>query len=62
MLCLKTMSLECKKSIEGVLGRHALPQRVAVRENGTLYWLLRDHLGSTAVVVDASGTVIGERR
>jgi RHS repeat-associated protein len=37
-------------------------QRVAVRENGTLYWLLKDHLGSTAVVVDASGTVTGERR
>jgi len=36
--------------------------RAAVRENGSLYWLLKDHLGSTAVVVDASGTVIGERR
>jgi lysozyme family protein len=36
--------------------------RVAVRENGTPYWQLTDRLGSTAVVVDASGTVIGERR
>jgi len=36
--------------------------RVAVRESGTLYWLLTDQLGSTAVVVDASGAVIGERR
>ena len=70
MLCRKTISLECRKSIECVLARHALPQRVAVRENGTPYWLLRDHpsaplrasLGSTAVVVDASGTVTGERR
>jgi hypothetical protein len=36
--------------------------RVAMREKGTLYWLLSDQLGSTSVVVDASGTVIGERR
>jgi hypothetical protein len=37
-------------------------RRVAMRENGTLHWLLGDQLGSTAVVADASGTVIGERR
>ena len=41
------------------------PKRSAgasVRKNGTLYWLLTDHLGSTAKVVDESGTVIAERR
>ncbi len=31
-------------------------QRVALRENGTLYWLLTDHLGSTAITASADGT------
>ena len=29
--------------------------RVAMRDNGTLYWLLTDHLGSTALTLDSSG-------
>jgi RHS repeat-associated protein len=37
-------------------------QRVAMRENGTLYWLLTDHLGSTAVVANESGAKVAERR
>ncbi|MGC8960758.1 MAG: N-acetylmuramoyl-L-alanine amidase, partial [Chloroflexia bacterium] len=41
---------------------YAGAQRVAMRENGTLYWLLVDHLGSTAVVADASGAKVGEVR
>jgi len=32
--------------------------RIAVRENGTLTWLIADHLGSTSVTVDASGTLL----
>jgi hypothetical protein len=36
--------------------------RVGLREKGTSHWLLSEQLGSTAVVVDASWTVTGERR
>ena len=31
-------------------------QRVAMRENSTVYYLLTDHLGSTAITVSSSGT------
>jgi hypothetical protein len=31
-----------------------------MRVNGTLYYLLGDKLGSASVVMDASGTVVGE--
>jgi RHS repeat-associated protein len=31
-------------------------QRIAMRENGALYWLLTDHLGSTAITASADGT------
>jgi len=31
-------------------------QRVAMRENSTVYYLLTDHLGSTALTVSSSGT------
>lgn len=37
-------------------------QRVAIRENSTLYYLLTDHLGSTAVTANASGGKYGELR
>lgn len=37
-------------------------KRVAMRQNSTLYWLLTDHLGSTAVAVAASGVLPGELR
>ena len=37
-------------------------ERVAVRENGTLYWLLTDHLGSTAITANSSGTRVAELR
>jgi RHS repeat-associated protein len=37
-------------------------QRIAMRKNGTLYYLLGDHLGSTSIVTDASGTVISQTR
>lgn len=33
-----------------------------MRVNGTVSYLLTDHLGSTSVTLDASGTVIGEQR
>jgi len=31
---------------------------IAMRENGTLTWLLSDHLGSTSVVADANGNLL----
>ncbi|MEZ4864118.1 MAG: hypothetical protein R3C14_22580 [Caldilineaceae bacterium] len=31
-----------------------LPQRVAMRENGALRWLLSDHLGSTAYTINGT--------
>ncbi len=33
-----------------------------MRINGTLYYMLKDHLGSASVVTDASGNVLGENR
>jgi len=35
---------------------------VALRQGGTLYYLLTDHLGSTALTVDSSGVKVGELR
>jgi len=40
----------------------AAGQRVAMRENGTPYYLLTDHLGSTAVTANSSGGKTGELR
>ncbi|RPJ44886.1 MAG: hypothetical protein EHM21_09835, partial [Chloroflexi bacterium] len=37
-------------------------QRIAMRENGALYFFLSDHLGSTAVTVDSTGNLYGELR
>ena len=34
----------------------------AMRVNGTLYYMLKDHLGSASVVTDASGNIVGEQR
>jgi RHS repeat-associated protein len=36
--------------------------RVAMRENGTLYFLLSDHLGSTSLTVNSSGERVAELR
>ena len=36
--------------------------RIAMRENGTLTWLLTDHLGSTSVTADASGNLTSSLR
>jgi len=33
-----------------------------MRINSTLYYILKDHLGSASVVTDASGTILGEQR
>jgi RHS repeat-associated protein len=38
------------------------PQRIAMRANGTLTYLLGDHLGSTSIVTNASGAKISEQR
>jgi RHS repeat-associated protein len=37
-------------------------KRIAMRVNGTLTWLLGDHLGSTSVTADASGAFQSEMR
>jgi hypothetical protein len=37
-------------------------QRIAVRENSTLYFFLSDHLGSTAITVEEDGDFHGELR
>jgi RHS repeat-associated protein len=41
---------------------YAGSQRVAMRTNGTLSYLLGDHLGSTSLVTDAAGAVVSETR
>ena len=33
-----------------------------MRINSTLYYILKDHLGSASVVTDASGTILSEQR
>src|SRR5215208_2522883 len=33
-----------------------------VREDGTRYYVLKDHLGSASVVVNQTGTIVGEDR
>lgn len=38
------------------------PAGGAMRVDGTLYYVLKDHLGSASVVTDASGNVVGEQR
>jgi RHS repeat-associated protein len=37
-------------------------QRVAMRKDGTLSYLLTDHLGSVSAVVDGTGTLISQQR
>ena len=37
-------------------------QAVAMRKNGTLYWLVGDHLGSTSLTASADGTLYSEIR
>ena len=41
---------------------YAGSQRIAMRENGTLSYLLSDHLGSTSLVTDSAGTLISETK
>ncbi len=38
------------------------PVAGAMRINNTLYYTLKDHLGSASVVTNASGTILGENR
>jgi len=38
------------------------PVAGAMRINSTLYYILKDHLGSASVVTDSSGNVVGEQR
>jgi RHS repeat-associated protein len=41
---------------------YAGAQRIAMRSNGTLFFTLGDHLGSTSLTTSATGTVISELR
>jgi len=41
---------------------YANGQRVAMRENSTVYYLLSDHLGSTALTVSSGGVKVAELR
>ncbi len=41
---------------------YAGAQRIAMRKDGTLNYLLGDHLGSTSLTTDASGNVVSELR
>jgi len=36
--------------------------RIALRENGTLTWLISDHLGSTSGTADAGGNLLSSLR
>jgi len=51
--------------VEGSLVRKyysAGGQRIAMREDGALYWLMTDHLGSTAATVTETGMLASELR
>jgi RHS repeat-associated protein len=41
---------------------YAGAQRIAMRDNGTLFFLLGDHLGSTSLVTFGNGNVVSETR
>jgi RHS repeat-associated protein len=41
---------------------YAGAQRLAVNDNGTLYWLLGDHLGSTSITANSGGGLYAELR
>jgi RHS repeat-associated protein len=41
---------------------YAGSQRIAVRKNGVLNYLLSDHLGSTSLVTDAAGVVVSQQQ
>ncbi len=49
---------------DGVVTKYyfAGAQRVAMRKNGSLSFLLSDHLGSTSITTDAAGTKTSELR
>lgn len=55
---------EVDKTSGGSVTRTAIyyPVAGAMRINSTLYYILKDHLGSASVVTDASGNILGEQR
>lgn len=54
--------LTTKLQMERSPNIYAGSQRIALRTNGTLNYLLGDHLGSTSLTTSATGTVISEMR
>jgi len=49
---------------DGVITKYyyAGNQRIAMRKNGTLTFILGDHLGSTSIVTDANGVVVSDTK
>jgi RHS repeat-associated protein len=49
---------------DGVVTKYyfAGAQRIAMRKDGALYYLIGDHLGSTSITTDASGNAVSEIR
>ncbi|NJN80358.1 MAG: hypothetical protein HC797_07750, partial [Anaerolineales bacterium] len=41
---------------------YAGTQRIAMRKDGVLSYILGDHLGSTSIITDSSGNVISETK
>jgi RHS repeat-associated protein len=41
---------------------YAASRRIAMRTDGTLNWLFSDHLSSTTIVTDESGTIVSEMK
>jgi len=53
---------EVKNGSEITKYYYASGQRIAMRKNGTLYYMLSDHLGSTSLTLSSSGSKIAELR
>jgi hypothetical protein len=41
---------------------YAVSQRIAMRKDGVLNFIIGDHLGSTSLVTDANGAAVSEMR
>lgn len=63
----RVISMESMKWIRHLVERSLAPKPIilpggAMREDGTRYYILKDHLGSASVVTNQSGTTVGEDR
>jgi hypothetical protein len=48
---------------DGVVTKYyyAGSQRIAMRKNGTLNYIIGDHLGSTSLVTDSAGVIVSQQ-